>query len=198
MIVKKTMGFVILTPDLSVSQKGLLDIFIPRTTTSRRWRHWKATIDLKTCSNCLDHHGKVYAVDEHIPQEPPLHPFCRCVVEPMEAIEHGCATHEKENGADYVLFTQGKLPDYYISRAEAIELGWRSSKPLSKFAPGKMLFGGVYFNKDGRLPSAPGRIWWEADLNYYSGQRNGHRIYFSSDGLIFVTYNHGITFYEVV
>ncbi len=71
MIVQKSMGYVILTSNQTVSQKGLLDIFIPRTTTSGRWRHWKATIDLKTCSDCLDHHGKVYGAYEYIPREPP-------------------------------------------------------------------------------------------------------------------------------
>jgi RNAse (barnase) inhibitor barstar len=61
-----------------------------------------------------------------------------------------------------------------------------------------MLFGGVYLNQDGHLPHKPGRIWYEADLNYYSGRRNGHRIYWSNDGLIFVTYNHGQTYYEII
>lgn len=62
----------------------------------------------------------------------------------MKAVEHGEATRDGENGADYILFAQGKLPDYYITRAEAIALGWKSSKPLAKYAPGKMLFGGIY------------------------------------------------------
>lgn len=137
-------------------------------------------------------------MDEYIPQEPPLHPFCRCVIEPMRAVEHGEATHDGENGADHTLFTRGILPDYYITREEAIALDWKSSKPLAKYAPGKMLFGGIYYNTERRLPYAPGRVWFEADINYYSGKRNGHRVMFSNDGLIFVTYDHCITFYEIV
>jgi len=42
-----------------------------------------------------------------------------------------------------------------------------------------------------------GRIWYEADLNYIHGKRNGQRIVFSNDGLIFVTYDHYKTFYEI-
>lgn len=61
-----------------------------------------------------------------------------------------------------------------------------------------MLSGGIYQNDDGHLPDVPGRIWFEADLNYYEGRRNGHRILFSNDGLIFVTYNHYRTFYEII
>ena len=115
----------------------------------------------------------------------------------MDAIAPGDATRDGENGADYYLRFYGTLPDYYISRSDLIALGWKSSKPPAKYAPGKMLFGGVYSNKEQKLPSAPGRVWYEADINYYSGKRNGHRIVFSNDGLVFVTYDHGFTFYEV-
>lgn len=181
----------------SIAEKGLLDIFIPKTTISQHWKNWKATIDFKTCTDCLNHHGKVYRIDEYIPEEPPLHPFCRCVVEPMKAVMHGEATKDGENGADYSLFTQGLLPEYYTSREDLIALGWKSSKPPVKYAPGKMLFGGIYYNAEGKLPSAPGRVWFEADINYYSGKRNQHRVLFSNDGLIFVTYDHCITFYEI-
>ena len=198
MVVKKTVCSIIQRGTVHTAEKGLLDIFIPETTVSNRWKHWKATIDFKTCTDCLNHHGKIYRMDEYIPQEPPLHPFCRCVIEPMRAVEHGEATYDGENGADYTLFTRGILPDYYITRESAIALGWKSSKPLAKYAPGKMLFGGIYYNTEGRLPSAPGRVWFEADINYYSGKRNGHRVMFSNDGLIFVTYDHCITFYAIV
>lgn len=131
MIVKKATGNIIPVNITGISSKGLLDIFVPKTTTSNRWRHWKATIDLKTCIACLNHHGRIYRKDEYIQQEPPLHLFCRCVIEAMKAVEHGKATRDGENGADYTLYTQGKLPDYYITRAEAIALGWKSSKPLT-------------------------------------------------------------------
>lgn len=198
MIVKKAIGSIFPVNTTCISSKGLLDIFIPKSTTSKRWKNWRATIDFKTCTDCLNHHGKVYRIDEYIPEEPPLHPFCRCVVEPMKAVMHGDATKDGENGADHILFTQGKLPDYYITRAAAIAVGWKSSKPLAKYAPGKMLYDGVYYNDEGLLPSAPGRIWFKADINYYSGRRNGHRIVYSNDGLIFVSYDHCRTFYEII
>ena len=43
-----------------------------------------------------------------------------------------------------------------------------------------------------------GRIWYEADINYKKGRRNSQRILWSNDGLIFVTYDHYRTFFEVV
>lgn len=199
MITKKVMGRIIPgSVTGTLTEKGLLDIFIPRTTISRRWQNWIATIDIKTCFDCLTKHGKVYRMDEYVFPRPPMHLLCRCRIDPMKSILHGEATWDGENGADYILFTQGVLPDYYITREELIALGWKSSKAPAKYAPGKMLFGGIYYNTDGRLPSAPGRIWFEADVNYHSGRRNAHRILFSNDGLMFATYDHYQTYYEII
>lgn len=61
-----------------------------------------------------------------------------------------------------------------------------------------MIARGIYFNDDGHLPQVDGRIWYEADINYYEGKRNGHRVLWSNDGLIFVTYDHYETFYEII
>lgn len=60
-----------------------------------------------------------------------------------------------------------------------------------------MLAGGEYANNNLKLPSAPGRKWYEADINYSGGKRNRDRVVYSNDGLIFVTYDHYYTFYEV-
>ena len=38
----------------------------------------------------------------------------------------------------------------------------------------------------------------EADINYKRGKRNSERIVFSNDGLVFVTYDHYETFYEII
>nr|WP_156991320.1 ribonuclease domain-containing protein [Caproicibacter fermentans] len=57
---------------------------------------------------------------------------------------------------------------------------------------------GIYCNDNGHLPQASGRIRQEADINYYSGKRNGHRLLWSNDGLVFVTYDHYETFIEVI
>lgn len=61
-----------------------------------------------------------------------------------------------------------------------------------------MITRGIYKNRNGHLPSAPGRIWYEADINYDGGYRGKERILFSNDGLVFVTYNHYLTFEEIV
>ena len=92
----------------------------------------------------------------------------------------------------------GKLPDNYITKAEAIKLGWKSKLGnLADVAPGKIIGGDIYKNNDGFLPSKVGRIWYEADINYDFGYRGSGRILFSNDGLIFVTYDHYHTFVEI-
>ena len=63
---------------------------------------------------------------------------------------------------------------------------------------GMMIGGDIYKNRNGHLPQADGRVWYEADINYTNGYRNRHRILFSNDGLIFVTYDHYETFWEVI
>ncbi len=116
----------------------------------------------------------------------------------MEAIKAGVGTKEGNNGADWWLKFFGVLPEYYVSASDLEKLGWRYGKKPSKFAPGKMITKGVYDNSNGHLPDIPGRIWYEADINYYEGRRNRHRILWSNDGLIFVTYDHYLTFYEII
>ena len=197
MYIKKICGCVLREAEDISRAKGLLDIYLPQTHKSAIWKHWQATLDPKLCPNCRSHHGKIFAIGEIPDIEPPLHDNCRCAILPMEAISPGDATKDGENGADLWLANFGQLPDYYISDSELRTLGWRNGKPPRKFAPGKMYFGGIYDNDDGHLPSAPGRVWHEADINYYEGKRNQHRILFSNDGLIFVTYDHYRTFYEV-
>lgn len=92
----------------------------------------------------------------------------------------------------------GVLPEYYLSKADAKELGWKAYLGnLSEIAPGMMIGGDVYQNRNGHLPQVEGRIWYEADINYVDGYRTRHRILYSNDGLVFVTYDHYETFYEI-
>ena len=152
----------------------------------------------KTCEQCKGEHGKIYAMTDQPNPEPPLHPNCRCVVDTMDAVAVGLATKDGNKGADWWLRNYGVLPSNYIKEAGLRELGWDRGDSPAKYIQGKMVTMGEYRNENGHLPQAPGRVWFEADTNYYSGKRNGHRILWSNDGLIFATYNHYRTFIEVV
>lgn len=179
-------------------EKGLLDTFEPVTTQSKNYKNWKAILDLKTCIVCRSRHGQIYGIDEVVDPEPPLHYNCRCDIIPIESIKAGNATKNEKDGADYWLKYFSELPDYYLTKDDVYLAGWRDGKPPVKYIPGKMIGGNIYYNSNVHLPDAPGRTWYEADINYYDGRRNGHRILWSNDGLIFVTYDHYQTFYEII
>ena len=165
---------------------------------STKWKNWIAQIDVTTCKKCRDNHGKIYPIDETVIPPPPLHINCRCRIELMKVIYAGLATDMGIDGADWYLKYLGKLPEYYISKKDAKDLGWDSKLGnLNTVLPNKMIFGGIYKNKNGKLPEAAGRIWYECDINYNLGRRNTERVLFSNDGLIFVTYDHYKTFIEI-
>lgn len=166
---------------------------------SSNWKDWKAIIDENTCLTCKKNNGKIYNIDKIPLPSPPIHLFCRCTVSPMRTIQAGTATKKGINGADWQLKYHGILPDYYIEKSVADRLGYDSSSGnLDEVAPGKTLSKGIYRNLNGHLPSAYGRIWYEADINYSGGFRGTERILFSNDGLIFVTYDHYETFVEII
>lgn len=166
---------------------------------SQRYLQWKAYLGPTTCMMCRNLHGKVYPVSEPPKMRPPLHPHCECQIEFIRAVAAGEATKNGTDGADWWLKYKGTLPDYYITKKDAEKLGWdRKKGNLDEIAPGKMIFGGVYRNSNGHLPDGPGRVWYEADINYKWGNRNRSRLLFSNDGLMFVTYDHYETFQEIV
>lgn len=154
---------------------------------------------MRTCLRCKNLHGKVFDADEMIYEEPPLHDRCRCRIEQLIAVFPGYATRNGLKGADYWLKYYGKLPEYYLTKQEAKANGWRAAiGNLAEVIPGKMIGEDIYKNKNGHLPKAEGRIWYEADINYTNGYRNRHGVLYSSDGLVFVTYDHYETFWEIV
>jgi ribonuclease T1 len=89
------------------------------------------------------------------------------------------------------------LPPRYLTKQQAESRGWRPGRDLCRIAPGRLIGGDRFGNREGRLPSARNRIWREADLDYPCGARNARRLVFSSDGLIFITVDHYDTFKRV-
>lgn len=95
----------------------------------------------------------------------------------------------KEDVALYI-HTYGRLPDNFITKNEARDLGWESGG-LEDYAPGKCIGGDRFGNYEGLLPDAPGRKWTECDIETLGrGSRGAKRIVFSNDGLIYYTDDH--------
>ncbi len=99
--------------------------------------------------------------------------------------------------ADY-LFKHGELPENFITKEEAQDLGWDSSRNyVSDVAPGKSIGGDRFGNYEGQLPKAKGRKFFECDANYTGGKRGPERIVYSSDGRVWYTKDHYGTFEEL-
>jgi len=119
---------------------------------------------------------------------------------PAKEVETG--TGIKEDGyytskGDVALYlhTFGKLPYNFITKNEAINKGWEASKGNLWDVTDKMSIGGDRFgNREGRLPDANGRKWFECDIDYKGGYRGEKRIIYSNDGLIYYTDDHYATF----
>lgn len=99
--------------------------------------------------------------------------------------------------ADY-LFAHGELPPNFLTKKEAMALGWDSRwNYVSDVAPGMSLGGTYYGNYEELLPVVQGRRYYEADCNYTGGRRGAERIIYSSDGHVWYTGDHYQTFTEL-
>lgn len=88
------------------------------------------------------------------------------------------------------LYTYGCLPDNYITKDEAEDLGWTSGS-VEQYAPGYAIGGDYFGNYEGLLPKEKGRTYYECDIDtdgYHS--RGSRRIVFSNDGLIYYSPDH--------
>ena len=92
---------------------------------------------------------------------------------------------------------RGRLPDRYVTKNRAEQLGWRPGQDLCEFAMGRAIGGDRFGNREKRLPEALDRRWIEADLDYVCGRRGAKRLVYSSDGLIYVTVDHYERFHRV-
>lgn len=113
------------------------------------------------------------------------------------AIEEDGWYSSKEEVALY-LETYGELPDNYLTKKEAMALGWNSKEGnLWEVADGMSIGGDKFGNREGILPEKDGRVYYECDIDYEGGYRNEKRIVFSNDGLIYYTEDHYESFEEL-
>lgn len=91
-----------------------------------------------------------------------------------------------------------ELPENYITKKEAQNLGWESRKGnLWDVAYGCSIGGDKFGNYEKLLPDQKGRKWTECDIDFEGDYRNGERIVFSNDGLIYYTDDHYESFDKI-
>ena len=123
-----------------------------------------------------------------VPEQPQIQTVQEAT-EAASAIDENGSYTSKEDVALY-LDTYGRLPDNFITKNEARELGWEGGG-LEPFAPGKCIGGDRFGNYEGLLPKADGRKYTECDIDTLGkDSRGAKRIVFSNDGLIYYTEDH--------
>ncbi|CAQ85783.1 MULTISPECIES: ribonuclease domain-containing protein [Photorhabdus] len=97
----------------------------------------------------------------------------------------------EQNEVAAYLRQNNKLPDLYITKKQARDLGWNAKLGnLCQILPGRAIGGDKFANREKKLPIKPKRQWFEADVNYRCGHRGSDRLLYSSDGLIYLTLDH--------
>lgn len=109
--------------------------------------------------------------------------------EPEALLSEDGSYTTKEDVALY-LHLYGHLPDNFITKQEAQDLGWGGGS-LEPYAPGKCIGGNRFGNYEGLLPEKEGRSYTECDIDTLgASSRGAKRIVFSNDGLIYYTADH--------
>ena len=92
------------------------------------------------------------------------------------------------------LVTYGELPSNFITKNQARKLGWEGGS-VQRFQEGAAIGGDKFGNREGILPKADGRQYYECDIDTDGeNSRGAKRIVFSNDGLIYYTEDHYETF----
>lgn len=138
------------------------------------------------------------APTQSAPLEPaPVQPESPASQPPAEESESTALTvtedgwyHSKEEVALY-LHLYGRLPDNYVTKREAQDLGWTGGSVEPYAGEGTAMGGSRFGNYEGLLPEAEGRTYTECDIDTVgSSSRGAKRIVFSNDGLIYYTQDH--------
>lgn len=99
----------------------------------------------------------------------------------------------KEDISRY-LHEYGQLPQNFITKAAARELGWNGGS-LEPYAPGLCIGGDPFGNYEGLLPEDAERKYYECDVDTLGADSRGaKRIVYSNDGLIYYTEDHYASF----
>ena len=88
------------------------------------------------------------------------------------------------------LITYGEPPCNFITKNEERDLGWEGGS-VQKYKEGAAIGGDRFGNREGILPKADGRQYYECDIDTNgASSRGAKRIVYSNDGLIYYTEDH--------
>lgn len=112
----------------------------------------------------------------------------------LSPVTRGTYYYDLEHVVLYLEFFD-ELPDNYITKAEARELGWQGGTP-ERYLEGSAIGGDTFGNREGKLPK--NNQYTECDLNTNGkDSRGAERLVFSQDGRYYYTQDHYNSFTEV-
>lgn len=92
------------------------------------------------------------------------------------------------------IYTYGCLPDNYITKSQARDLGWEGGS-VEYYAPGCAIGGDRFYNYEGQLPGDRDTWYYECDIDTDGRRSRGaKRLVFTQDGDIYYTTDHYETF----
>ncbi|MBR4961966.1 MAG: hypothetical protein IKY52_13810 [Clostridia bacterium] len=135
--------------------------------------------------------------DAEIPEAPDAPILSEGISAPQTApqtVAYGEYYYDVENVVLY-LDTYGELPDNYITKEEARDLGWEGGS-VENYQDGAAIGGDRFGNREGLLPSGS---WIECDIDTEDeNSRGAKRLVFNlDDGLYYFTDDHYESFVEV-
>lgn len=100
-------------------------------------------------------------------------------------------TYNSAEDVSLYLYTFGHLPENYITKDEARNLGWTGGS-VERVAPGCAIGGDRFGNREGVLPKG---TYYECDIDTIGeNSRGAKRLVYSDDGRIYYTEDHYETF----
>ena len=137
----------------------------------------------------------IEAEPEEVPEEP-VEPSTEASQEAsnepeeLEPIIDEDGQYDSKDEVALYIHTYGHLPSNYVTKSKAKKAGWNGGS-LEDYFPGCSIGGGQFGNREGLLPEAKGRTYYECDIDTAGkNSRGAKRIVFSNDGLIFYTDDH--------
>lgn len=105
------------------------------------------------------------------------------------ALDENGSYYTKNEVAKYI-HIYAKLPSNFITKSEARDLGWEGGS-VERYLEGAAIGGDIFGNREGLLPRAEGRTYYECDIDTNGkDSRGAKRIVYSNDGLIYYTDDH--------
>lgn len=138
--------------------------------------------------------------EESPEEEPPAEPVPAEPeeMEPAEAVPAPVEEDGTYNSAEDVgmyLYLYGHLPENYITKSEARDLGWTGGS-VEKYAPGCAIGGDRFGNREGVLPEGS---YHECDIDTIGeSSRGAKRLVYEDGGEIYYTEDHYESFTQLL